>query len=338
MKVIFILSFLGIIFSLSAKGMAEGETAAALDVYCYSSFSSEWGPGPAISEAFKEKTGIRVSLHAPGDAVTVLNQLIFEQSSPRADVVVGLDNSLLRRALKADILEAYKPPRLEDIPQALIFDSSYHLLPYDYGVFAINYDSLNIQEPPGTLEELSDERFRDKLVLIDPRTSTAGLGFLLWTAAVYGDAWPDYWRRLRPSILTVAESWSQGYALFAAGEVPLVLSYGTSPVYHAEYEQSDRYRAAEFSEGHLRQIEGMGIVKGTARRAAAEAFIDFMLEPEAQKLLALHNIMLPVNPKVPLPPSFSHAMRPAKELNADAFEAPEAMDALIDTWAKLYRR
>jgi len=306
-------------------------TETAIDVYCYDSFSSEWGPGPAIAAAFEEQEGIKVTFHAPGDAVSVLNQLILEKDDPRADVVIGLDDSLLGRALDSGVLVPYESPELDSVPDHLVFDPSHHLLPYDHGHFAINYDSEAVESPPTSLEDLTDPRFRESLVLMDPRTSTPGLGFLLWTVQIYGNSWPEYWSRLRPSILTVSDGWSQGYALFTAGEASMVLSYGTSPAYHAEYESTDRYRAIEFSDGHLRQVEGMGIVSGTEERDAAERFIDFMLTAESQSTVALSNIMLPARSDVDLPPSFDLALRPDQVLTT-----PPASDELIDRWVEIF--
>jgi len=175
------------------------------------------------------------------------------------------------------------------------------------------------------------------LVIMDPRTSTPGLGFLLWTVASFGENWLDYWRDLRPTILTVSNGWSQGYTLFTAGEAPMVLSYGTSPVYHAEYEDSYRYKAAEFSGGHPTQIEVMGIVKGTRHRKEAESFIDFMLGAEAQYLLATKNIMLPVNHDVALPDSFDVALRPAETIDIDMGKFDSAhIDELIRQWREVF--
>ncbi len=305
-----------------------------LDVYCYDSFSSEWGPGPSIIEAFTEQTGISINLHAPGDAVTVLQRLIFEKAEPWADVVIGLDNSLLDTALDEGILEPYASPGLQNVPAHLVFDGSHHLLPYDYGHYAINYDTLLMENPPESLEDLTAARYKDQLILADPRTSTPGLGFLLWTVAVYADEWQAYWKRLRPSILTIADGWSQAYALYTSQEAAMVLSYGTSPVYHVEHEGSDRYAALEFTDGHLIQIEGMGIINGTENRSAAELFIDFMLEKEAQGMLAISNIMLPVRKDVSLPPSFDSALRPAQILASP--DGLEDTNHLIDRWVEVF--
>ncbi len=319
------------------NGQPSADAAGPLEIYCYDSFASEWGPGPAITAAFQEQTGIEVNLHAPGDAVTVLNQLIVEKERPVADVVIGLDNSMLSRAVEAGVLEAYKSPKLETVPEELVFDSSFFLLPYDYGHFAICYDSAALKNPPQSLEDLTRPEYADSLVLMDPRTSSPGLGFLLWTAAVYGSQWEDYWKRLQPSILTITDSWSQAYTMFTAGEAPLVLSYGTSPVYHVEYEESQRYRAAEFSEGHITQIEGMGLAAGTQRPAAAKAFIDFMLGAESQNILAMSNIMFPVNSRVELSPSFDYALRPESTVQPKAaLQTPEGLQMLVESWTELF--
>ncbi len=330
-----------ILFSIPicAAGNSEDTEETVLNVYCYDSFSSEWGAGPEIAESFFQATGIRVRFNAPGDGVSVLNQLILEKENPRADVVIGLDSILLNRVLDAGILEVYDSPALSTVPSELVFDQSFHLLPFDYGHFAICYDSELIPHPPVSLEDLCDEVYTDSLVLMDPRTSTPGLGFLLWTVAVYGDEWPDYWQRLRPSILTITQGWSQGYTLFTAGEAPLVLSYGTSPVYHSEYEGSRRFRAAEFSDGHVTQVEGMGIVSGTQKRSEAELFMDYMLSEESQIVLAMSNIMFPSNKNIKLPESFDMALYPERTISISGISNNAAeTEKLIKRWTEVFSR
>lgn len=315
----------------------EGEKAPeTLVVYSYDSFASEWGAGPTIISRFEEMYGVKVDLHAPGDGVTVFSQLVLEKDDPKADVVIGLDNNLLARTLNEGILEPYKSPEIKKIDDSLIFDKTYHLTPYDYGYFAICYDSKLIKDLPESLEDLTKEQYKDSLVLMDPRTSTPGLGFLLWTISVYGDDYLSYWDRLKPSILTISESWSSGYGLFLNGEAPLVLSYSTSPAYHVEYENSTRYRAIEFSEGNYQHIEGMGIVKGTKRRELAEKFIDLMLDESSQKTLALSNIMFPIVGDTKLPDSFDYAFHAKKPLLLASPEIEKNYDSWIQSWVENY--
>ena len=308
--------------SCSAKKPAEADKT--LVIYAYDSFASKWGPGPVVLPLFEEATGIKVELVAAGDAGQVLARIIDEKKAPKADIIIGVDNHLLPKAIRADVLQAYKPEGAEGISPELILDRQWRLTPFDWSTFAIIWDSEKLAVPPTSLEELTNYEFSQKLILMDPRTSTPGLGFLAWTKAVYGERLPEYWKRLAPSVLTMAPGWDTGYGLFTRGEAPLVLSYTTSPAYHAEYETAGRYRALEFPEGHPVQIEGAGIVKGANNKKAAEAFIDFMLSPDFQNAIPLTNWMYPVIATTELPASYAHAPKPAKTLLVD----PESLQGL----------
>ena len=325
-----ILLLLVLAASCSTKKQSEADTT--LVIYAYDSFASKWGPGPVVIPLFEEATGIKVDLIAAGDAGQVLARVIDEKKAPKADIIIGIDNHLLPKALSADTLEAYKPVGASGISPELILDEKWRLTPFDWSTFAIIWDSEKLAEPPASLEDLTKAEFTKKLILMDPRTSTPGLGFLAWTKAVYGDGLAGYWKRLAPSVLTMAPGWDTGYGLFTRGEAPLVLSYTTSPAYHAEYETAGRYRALEFPEGHPVQIEGAGIVKGAKNRKAAEAFLDFMLSPDFQNAIPLTNWMYPVIGTTELPGSFSHAPKPAKTLLVDPESLPgldrQALDAL----------
>lgn len=338
MKKIFFVLLTSLVSAAMLSSMTKTETVTepeVLSLYCYDSFASDWGPGPILAAAFEEQTGIKVEMIAPGDAVTLLNQLILEKENPRADLVIGLDNNLTDRVLEADILIPYNSPMLEGIRPELILDESLHLLPYDWGFFAICYDSETLEEKPASLEDLTDPRYKDSLILMDPRTSTPGVGFFLWVQEVYGDDWQEYWQRLQPNILTISESWSTAYGLFTAGEAPMVLSYSSSPAYHVEYEGSTRYQSLIFSEGHPVQVEGAGIVKGTDQEELAQQFIDFLLSEESQKTLALTNIMFPVKEETPLPASFDYALKADIILSTDAWAEAELHQESIEEWLEI---
>lgn len=341
LKAVLIISLLAALSSLYVSCKAEEEQPVAADpqtliIYSYDSFASEWGPGPSIIEEFEAMYDVTVELHAPGDGVTVLSQLILEKDNPKADLVIGLDNNLLSRTLNEEILEPYRSELVSEISSDLLFDDSYHLTPYDYGYFAICYDREKITDLPQSLEDLTKEQYKDSLILMDPRTSTPGLGFLLWTISVYGDDYLAYWDRLKPSVLTVAEGWSSGYGLFVKEEAPLVLSYSTSPVYHAEYEETTRYGALEFSEGNYEHIEGMGIIKGTENRNMAEKFIDHMLSESSQTTIAMTNIMFPSISDIELPVSFEQAFHAEKALLLDAGAIADKSSEWVQQWVENY--
>lgn len=301
-----------------------------LTIYAYDSFASEWGPAPQVIPAFEKATGIKVNLIASGDSGQVLARAIDERKAPQADVIIGIDNNLLPKALAADVLAAYRPKAFAKIPPEMVLDRNWMVTPFDWSSFAIMWDSAKLAEPPASLEDLTKPIYARKLILMDPRTSTPGLGFVAWTAAVYGNDLAAYWKRLKPSILTMSPGWDTGYGLFTSGEAPLVISYTTSAAYHAEYEKAGRYKALEFLEGHPVQIEGAGIARHAPHRKAAEAFIDFMLSDQFQSVLPLTNWMYPVMPGITLPASYAASPRPAKTLSFDPAKLDAAMKTALD--------
>lgn len=300
----------------------EGDADGPLVVYAYDSFVAEWGPGPALAALYEQRSGRKLELVSKGDAGQVLAAALLEKGTPEADVYLGIDDRLASRAFAAGVLEPFKPARAARVPTELVMDAEWRLTPYDWGAFAIIWDSEKLATPPRSLAELAAPEFRKKLILMDPRTSTPGLGFAAWTLGVYGEGYADYWHGLKSSILTVAPGWDLGYGLFTAGEAPLVLSYTTSPAYHVEYEGTARYQALVFPEGHPWQVEGAGIAKGTRRPLAARAFIELLLDPEFQALVPTTQWMYPVDPDTPLPASFDAAPKPgrAPRVESEALE------------------
>jgi thiamine transport system substrate-binding protein len=311
---------------------------ADLTVYAYDSFVSEWGPAGKVIPKFEKLHGVKVDMISVGDAGQVLNRAILEKNRPRADILLGIDNNLLAKAIDAGVLLPYRSPNLRLIPEELRFDPTHHVTPFDHGYFAIVYDSRRLDDPPQSMEDLLRPEYRDKIILEDPRTSSPGLGFLLWTVAVYGDNYREYWERLRPNILTVTEGWDTAYGLFTSGEAPMVLSYTTSPPYHVEYEETTRYRAAIFREGNYLQIEGMGILRGTKNLDLARKFIDFILTEDFQEEIPLTNWMLPVNPAVKLPDSFDYAPNPVKILSLPSSRIEANQEAWIEGWLEVMTR
>lgn len=317
--------FLALFLFISCKK----EMAENIVIWTYDSFISEWGPGPEISRKFEEKTGVKIVWESGNDSGHIVSRLLLEGGNSSADIILGVDQNLAPRLLDSQLLEAYKPNGAEDIPQELVLDKAFRLTALDYSYFAFVYDSENINLPPASLEELCSPRFAGSIILIDPRTSSPGLGFFVWVREVYADAWQDYWQRLKPSILTVTESWSTAYGLFTRGEAPIVLSYTTSPGYHLEYEQTERYKTAIFREGHCMQVEAAGLLSSSKNKENAKAFLDFMLSPEFQNLIPLGNWMYPVL-DIPLPPSFRVNPKSEKALQSSPVSEEE-----LNEWAAL---
>ncbi|MEJ5184263.1 MAG: thiamine ABC transporter substrate-binding protein [Rectinemataceae bacterium] len=279
--------------------------AQELVVWTYDSFMSEWGPAASLAKGFEQQTGAKVRFISKGDGGALLSSLLDPSRKPNADVVIGLDDRQLEKALASDLFEKLPPDIGSDIPSSLKLDTSHRLLPYDFGQFAFIWDSASGIKPPASLEDLTRPEYRKKVIIMDPRTSTPGLGFLAWTQAVYRDGWKDYWKRLAPSLLMLAPSWDTGYGLFVKGEAPLVLSYSTSPAYHKAYEKSERYKALQFAEGHPQQIEFAGVLRTSTRKSLAIQFLAYLLSPQAQAMLPETQWMFPANGRAVLPASFS---------------------------------
>ena len=294
------------------KSSVSSERLSQLIVYTYNSFSGEWGSGPEIARLFEEKSDIKVVYTDCGDSVQILSKAILEKNDPYADVVVGLDNNLVQKAQSSGVLEKYKPSDISSLEDGLEnqLGGNWILTPYDYSPFAIIWNSSSGVPAPESFEDLTKDIYRKKLILMDARTSTLGVGFEAWVNKVYGDKADDYIKRLQPSILTVAPSWSTGYGMFTRGEAPLVISYTTSEAYHVEYGEGDFRKALEFTDGHILQIEGAGIIKNCKNPDAAKKFIDFLISEEAQNVIPLTQWMYPANKNVKLPECYSKVIKP----------------------------
>ncbi|MBQ7159585.1 MAG: thiamine ABC transporter substrate-binding protein [Treponema sp.] len=298
-------------------------------VYTYDSFVSDWGAGPEIKKRFEEKTGLNLTFVDCGNAVQVLSRAVLEKDAVNADVILGLDNNIAQKAISEKILESYKPKDADSVLTAGIKEQlgkDWELIPYDYSHFAIIYDTRANLPEPKSLEDLTKDIYKKKIILMDPRTSTPGLGFVAWTVAALGDAYTTYWAALKNNILTMAPGWSSGYGLFTKGEAPFVISYTTSPAANIEYDKIDYYKALVFEQGHIAQVEGAGILKNAPNKKGAQTFIDFLISEDAQSVLPLTQWMYPANKNVALPKSYAQgAVTPAKTLTVD----PAALDAAV---------
>lgn len=319
--------------ALFALLLAAGPAAAreTLTIYTYDSFVAEWGPGGKIKEAFEKTCDCTIEWVAPGDGVALLNRLKLEGRNTKADVVLGLDTNLTAEAAATGLFGKHGlAPALAKTPIAWTDE---FFMPFDFAHFAFVYDSKTVAKPPASLNDLVNGDPAQKIVLQDPRSSTPGLGFLLWMKAVYGDDAGKAWAKLKPRILTTTPGWSEAYALFTKGEAPMVLSYTTSPAVHVIVDNTDRYKAAEFSEGHYLQIEVAGLIETSPERALAKKFLSFMMEPGFQDHIPTNNWMLPAGTtSAPLPPAFDALVKPSKSLVFTPADVAKNRRLWIDEW------
>lgn len=319
--------------TLSILAMTCGAATAEgnLIVYTYESFTAEWGPGPKVEAAFEKQCGCDLVFVAVADGVALLNRLKLEGASSKADVVLGFDTNLTADAKATGL---FAPHGMDvsglSVPGAFVDDM---FVPFDYAHFAVIYDSEKVKTPPKSLAELIGGDPSQKIVIQDPRTSTPGLGLVLWMKQVYGDKAGEAWAKLKPKILTVTPGWSEAYGLFTKGEAEMVLSYTTSPAYHRIAESSDRYLAADFAEGHYLQIEVAGkTVKGAAN-PLSDTFLAFMISPAFQDLIPETNWMFPAaKTSAPLNPVFDELVKPAKTLIYSSEDVAKNRATWIAEW------
>ena len=320
--------------SILALGLATVATAAVaqdkpvLTVLTYDSFTAEWGPGPAIEQAFEATCACDLQFVAAGDGAALLARIQMEGAASDADIVLGLDTNLTTAAAATGLFAPHGQGWANTLPVA--FDDP-TFLPYDWGWFAFVHDSTKLASPPKSFEELAAS---DVTILIqDPRSSTPGLGLLMWVKAAYGDRAGEIWEGLADNIVTVTPGWSEAYGLFLEGEADMVLSYTTSPAYHLIAEEDATKAAAPFTEGHYLQVEVAGKLAATDQPALADAFLAFMGSEAFQSVIPTTNWMYPaVTPAAGLPAGFETLITPETSLLLPSDEAAALRDGALAEW------
>lgn len=281
--------------------------ASDLTVYTYSSFTSEWGPGPVLKERFEAECDCTLNFVGLEDGVSLLNRLRLEGTQSQADIVLGLDDALVAETVALNLLAKHSLS-FDELTLPYEWTSDY-FVPYDYGHFAFVYNTERLSDVPTSLAELVE---RDDISIIyqDPRTSTPGQGLMLWVKSVYGDEAASAWSQLQAKTVTVTPGWSEAYSLFTEGQSDMVLSYATSPAYHMTYEDTDKFQAAQFSEGHYVQVEVAAALAHSDQPELAQQFLSFLISPAAQDVFAATNWMWPVLSSADKPEAFNRLIRP----------------------------
>ena len=312
---------------LVAATMATAQTPV-LTVLTYDSFASDWGPGPVVEKAFEATCGCDLRSVPAGDGAALLARVRLEGARSGADVVLGLDTNLTAAAQATGLFAPHGVTVPLTLPVA--WDDPV-FLPFDWGWFAFVHDKTRVPTPPRSFEDLADSSL--KVVIQDPRSSTPGLGLVMWVQAAYGDRAAEIWRRLADNVLTVTPGWSESYDLFLKGEADMVLSYTTSPAYHLIAESDDSKAAAAFVEGHYLQVEVAGVLANAPQPDLAHAFMAFVVSEAFQAAIPETNWMYPaVTPVAGLPRGFETLHRPETSLLLPSAEAQALRDAAVETW------
>lgn len=342
---------------LAATALLMGATACSESIVEDDAQSSElvlmthdsFALSEGVLEAFTEQTGIAVNVLRSGDAGTMLSQAILTRDNPIADVIYGVDNTFLSRALQEEVFIEYESPLLDSVDSDLIVDS--RVTPIDFGDVCVNYDKAAFVgiAPPQTLADLANPVYKDMLVVQDPASSSPGLAFLLATIGSFGEegdyTWRDYWAELKENGVLVTSGWTEAYqGAFTAGggngDRPIVVSYASSPavgVYYTDPPPEEAPTAA-LLDGCFRQVEFAGIVAGSPSPEAAGQLIDHLLSVPLQEDIPLNMFVYPANRDAAIPEvfaRFSPVPSSPAEVDADAIE--QNREKWIDEWTDILR-
>jgi len=335
-----------IILAMVLPGCAAAPKGpVTLNVMTHDSFAAS----TAVVAAFEKANNVKVVFLKSGDAGAALNKAILTKDAPLADVFYGVDNTFLARALASGIYLPYASLLLAQIPAQFKLDPQNRALPVDYGDVCLNYDkayfaSHNLPVPV-TLEDLAKPEYKNMLVMENPATSSPGLAFLLATIKHFGDnAYLDYWKSLRANGVVVVDGWETAYYTNFSGSSghgpqPLVVSYASSPaaeVVYATKPLTDSPIGSILGPGTcFRQIEFVGILKGTRQLAMARKFVDFMLDQQFQEDMPLQMYVYPVNPAAKLPDVFAkYNQVPAQPAVLDPALIASSRDRWIQDWTQ----
>lgn len=328
-----------VLSALYATAVHAGET---ITLMTHDSFNVS----KAIIEKFEKDNGVKVRFLKSGDAGAALIQAILSKDTPMADVFFGVDNTFLSRALKADIFLPYPSPLLTDISPTLQLDTQFSLLPVDYGDVCLNYDKewfrANGIAPPEDLSDLTEPAYKGLTVVENPAVSSPGMAFLLATIGKYGEkGYLEFWKKLRQNDVIISGGWEDAYfghfTAASKGDRPIVVSYASSPpagVYYSEKALEEAPTAAVVSGNNcFRQIEFVGILKGTKAPELARKLVDYMLSTEFQEDIPLQMFVFPANTKARLPELFvKHAVIADKTVGV----SPEQIEANRDKWIEAW--
>lgn len=301
---------------------------------------------------FEKRHNVKIRFLKAGDAGAALNQAILSRNNPLADLFYGVDNTFLSRALDADLFEPYASPLLSRIRDDLKLDPENRLLPVNFGDVCLNYDKKWFAEkklrPPASLEDLVRPDCRSLTVVENPATSSPGLAFLLATVGHFGEnGYLDFWKKMRANDVLVTNGWKEAYwGSFSAaskGRRPIVVSYASSPpaeVYYAKTPPDQAPTAAVTSDQTcFRQIEFVGIFRGTKKQALARKLVDFMLDRRFQEDIPLQMFVFPASKDARLPEVFiRHARIAANPVMIPYDEIAATREKWIEAWTEIVLR
>ncbi|MFJ8632998.1 thiamine ABC transporter substrate binding subunit [Streptomyces sp. NPDC093568] len=334
----------------SDSGSGSGEsTSKTVTLVSHDS----WAVSKDVLAAFEKQSGYKVRVLKDGDAGQAVNKAILTKDNPQGDVFFGVDNTLLSRALDNDLFQSYEAKGSDLIlPEFRIDQDKHRVTPIDTGDICVNYDKAYFTEhklaPPASFDDLIKPAYKDLLVTENASTSSPGLGFLLGTAAKYGDdGWQDYWKKLKANGVKVVDGWEQAYNEEFSGSAggkkakadrPLVVSYASSPPAEVIYADPKPASAPTgVADGTcFRQVEYAGLLSNAKNTEGGKALLDFLLTKTFQDDMPLNMFVYPVREAAQVPPEFVKYGPQAKDPQTmDPAKIADNRDDWVKSWTSL---
>ncbi len=267
---------------------------------------------------FTDLIDCKVNITKFTDALSMLERAILEKDSTEIDLLFGLDNTLLFKAEKESLFLEYDSNNLNYVHDEFIFDEQHRINPICYSHISFNYNTNVITNPPSTFGEMQDGKFKDQIIITDPRTSSVGRAMLFWSVAAFGrNGYGHFWRSIKDNIFNIYSNKNEAYNAYLAGEAPMILSMETTPIYHLQQDNTDKYRSTIPKEGGFKFILGVGILRSSQNEYLAKKFVDFLLSKDFQETITESMWMKPVNKKIKLPIDYKILPEITKDYSKD---------------------
>ncbi|MFG3335697.1 thiamine ABC transporter substrate binding subunit [Streptomyces tendae] len=337
--------------SSSDDGSGSGGSGGSKTVTLVSHDS--WAASKDVIAAFEKESGYKVKVLEDGDAGQAVNKAILTKDNPQGDVFFGVDNTLLSRALDNGLFQPYEAKGSDLVlPEYRADQDKHRVTPVDTGDICVNYDKAYFDQhgltPPKSFDDLVKPEYKDLLVTENAGSSSPGLGFLLGTAAKYGDGgWEGYWKKLKANGVKVVDSWEQAYneefsgsagGKKAKGDRPLVVSYASSPPVEVVYAdpQPDTAPTGVADGTCFRQVEYAGLLSNAKNPEGGKALLDFLLSKSFQEDMPLNMFVYPVLKGAQVPEVFSKFGPQAKDPQTlDPAKIADNRDQWVKSWTSL---
>ncbi|MEU0944620.1 thiamine ABC transporter substrate-binding protein [Streptomyces canus] len=339
--------------TLSACGSSDdGSSGSGSKTVTLVSHDS-WAVSKSVLADFEKKSGYKVKVLEDGDAGQAVNKAVLTKDNPQGDVFFGVDNTLLSRALDNGLFQSYEAKGADRIKAEYRVDQDKHrVTPIDSGDICVNYDkawfTAHQLQPPTSYDDLVKPAYKNLLVTENASTSSPGLGFLLGSAAKYGDdGWQDYWKKLKANGVKVVDGWEQAYNEEFSGSAggkkakadrPLVVSYASSPPAEVIYaDPKPKTAPTGVAQGTcFRQIEYAGLLSNAKNTKGGKAFLDFLLTKEFQQDMPLNMFVYPVVDGAQVPAEFTEYGPQAKDPETmDPAKIADNRDDWVKSWTSL---